>query len=288
MPVDRLIAFAFDVLSLTSILVLLVLGMGVIVSMMGIFNLAHGELVLLGALTVYLVDSFSGLTWLGIIAAPILVGAVGYLLESTVIRRFYARPIAALLGTWALGLVIRELVRVGTGGVSKSVRAPLFGSVNIGGASLSSWRIVIIVATVAVMILSYLFLVRTSLGLRVRATLDNPTLAQASGIATNRVYAGTFAFGAALAGLAGALVVPLQSLYPELGVTFLMRSFLAVMVGGMGSFEAPILGAALIGVPSGILPVYMSAVFSDMLVFVLAIVLMRLRPAGLFRRGRTE
>ncbi|SDY95236.1 amino acid/amide ABC transporter membrane protein 1, HAAT family (TC 3.A.1.4.-) [Modestobacter sp. DSM 44400] len=288
MAVDRLIASAFDVLSLTSILVLLVLGMGVIVSMMGIFNLAHGELVLLGALTVYLVDRASGLAWLGIIAAPILVGAVGYLLERTVIRRFYARPIAALLGTWALGLVIRELVRVGIGGVSKSVRAPLFGSVNIGGASLSSWRIVIIVATVAVMTLSYLFLVRTSLGLKVRATLDNPILAQASGIATNRVYAGTFAFGAALAGLAGALVVPLQSLYPELGVTFLMRSFLAVMVGGMGSFEAPILGAGLIGVPSGILPVYMSAVFSDMLVFVLAIVLMRLRPAGLFRRGRTE
>ncbi len=288
MPVDRLIAFTFDVLSLTSILVLLVLGMGVIVSMMGIFNLAHGELVLLGALTVYLVGRAGVSTWLGILAAPVLVGAIGYLLERTVIRRFYARPIAALLGTWALGLIIRELVRVGIGGVSKSIRAPLFGSVSVGGASLSQWRILIIVATVAVMIVSYLFLVRTSLGLKVRATLDNPILAQASGIATNRVYAGTFAFGAALAGLAGALVVPLQSLYPELGVTFLMRSFLAVMVGGMGSFEAPIFGAGLIGLPSGVLPVYMSAVFSDMLVFALAIALMRLRPSGLFRRGRTE
>ncbi len=287
MSSGQMIGFTFDVLSLTSVLILLVLGMGVIVSMMGIFNLAHGELVLLGALTVYLVDGAGGSTWLGMVAAPLVVGAIGYFLERTIIRRFYARPISALLGTWALGLIIRELVRVGIGGVSKSVRAPLFGSVSIGGASLSLWRIVIIGVTVAVMVLAYVFLVRTSLGLKVRATLDNVTLAQASGIATSRVYAGTFAFGAALAGLAGALVVPLQSLYPELGVTFLMRSFLAVMIGGLGSFEAPILGAGLIGVPSGILPFYMSAVIADMLVFAIAIALMRLRPSGLFRRGRT-
>lgn len=287
MTLEQLIRFTFDVLSLTSILVLLVLGMGVIVSMMGIFNMAHGELVLLGALTVYLVDAAGYSTWLGILAAPLAVGAIGYALERLVIRRFYARPIAALLGTFALGVIIREMVRVGIGGTSKSVRAPLFGSVTIGGASLSAWRIVIVVVTIAVVVFCYFFLLRTSLGLKVRATLDNATLAKASGIATNRVYAGTFAFGAALAGLAGALVVPLQSLYPELGLTFLMRSFLAVMIGGLGSFEAPILGAALIGAPTGVLPFYMSAVVADMLVFTLAIALMRFRPEGLLRaKGR--
>ena len=285
MTLEQLIRFTFDVLSLTSILVLLVLGMGVIVSMMGIFNMAHGELVLLGALTVYLVDVAGLSLWIGMLAAPFVVGAIGYGLEVSVIRRFYARPVAALLGTFALGLIIREMVRVGIGGVSKSVRAPLFGSVDIGGASLSVWRIFIIVVTVAVVVLAYFFLLRTGLGLKVRATLDNATLAKASGIATSRVYAGTFALGAALAGLAGALVVPLQSLYPELGLTFLMRSFLAVMIGGMGSFEAPILGAALIGAPSGILPFYMSGVVADLLVFTLAIALMRFRPAGLLQRG---
>lgn len=281
MTLEQLIRFTFDVLSLTSILVLLVLGMGVIVSMMGIFNMAHGELVLLGALTVYLVDAAGYSTWLGILAAPVVVGAIGYGLERSVIRRFYARPIAALLGTFALGLIIREMVRVGIGGVSKSVRAPLFGSVTIGGASLSVWRIFIVVVTIAVVVVCYFCLLRTGLGLKVRATLNNPALAKASGIATNRVYAGTFAFGAALAGLAGALVVPLQSLYPELGLTFLMRSFLAVMIGGLGSFEGPILGAALIGAPTGVLPFYMSAVVADMLVFTLAIGLMRFRPEGL-------
>lgn len=284
---EELVRTTFDVLSLTSILVLLVLGMGVIVSMMGIFNLAHGELVLLGALTVYLADQAGISTWFGILAAPLIVGAVGLLLERTVIQRFYARPVAALLGTWALGLIIREFVRLGIGGVSKSVRAPLFGTMSIGGASLSLWRVFIVAVTVVVVVAAYVLLRRTSVGLRVRATLDNPALAKASGIRTRRVYAGTFAFGAALAGLAGALVVPLQSIYPELGVTFLMRSFLAVMIGGMGSFESPIVGAALIGVPSGFLPFHISAVFSDVLVFALAITLMRFRPEGLIGGGRT-
>ncbi len=97
MTLEQLVRFTFDVLSLTSILVLLVLGMGVIVSMMGIFNMAHGELVLLGALTVYLVDVAGYSTWLGMLAAPFVVGAISYALEISVIRRFYARPIAALL-----------------------------------------------------------------------------------------------------------------------------------------------------------------------------------------------
>lgn len=287
MSQEQLVRTVFDVLSLTSILVLLVLGMGVIVSMMGVFNLAHGELVLLGALSVYLAQEAGVPTWLGMLAAPVAVGAVGFGLERSVIRRFYARPVAALLGTWALGLIIREVVRVGIGGVSKSVRPPLFGSFVLAGASLSKWRVVIVVVTLAVVAAAYVFLRRSSLGLRVRATLDNPALAKASGIPTRRVYSGTFAFGAALAGLAGALVVPLQSIYPELGVTFLMRSFLAVMIGGMGSFEGPILGAGLIGVPSGVLPFAMSSVFADVLVFALAIALMRFRPEGLLRGART-
>lgn len=284
---EQIVRTAFDVLSLTSILVLLVLGMGVIVSMMGVFNLAHGELVLLGALTVYATEEAGVSPWFGILLAPLTVGIVGIILERTVIRRFYAVPVVALLATWAVGLIIREMVRLAIGGVSRSVRPPVFGSVSIGGVSISSWRAVIIVVTVAVIVAVFLLLRRTSIGLQVRATLDNPALARSSGIATQRVYAGTFAFGAALAGLAGALVVPLQSLYPELGVTFLMRSFLAVMIGGMGSFEAPILGAGLIGVPSGLLPLTISPVFADVAVFAIAIALMRFRPEGLLG-GKTR
>jgi branched-chain amino acid transport system permease protein len=280
--IARLISISFDILSLTSILALLVLGMGVIVSMMRIFNLAHGELVLLGGYTVYVVNRWGASPWIGIILAPIVVGAIGVALERGLIRLFYERPISALLATWGIGVVLRELVRNGLGGLSRSVAAPLSGTLQVGGISFSQWRIVVIVVTLAVMLLASLLLQRTNIGLQVRATLENRTLARASGIRVDAIYAGTFGFGAALAGLAGAMVVPLVSLYAELGTTYLVRSFLAVMVGGIGSFEAPIGGAALIGVSSGALPWFVSPVLADVLVFGIAVALVRFRPHGLF------
>jgi branched-chain amino acid transport system permease protein len=120
----------------------------------------------------------------------------------------------------------------------------------------------------------------------VRASLENPSLARASGISTARLYAMTFAFGAALAGLAGALMVPLFSLYADLGVRFLIQSFLAVMLGGVGTFEGPILGGAIVGGISASLPWLVPPVLADVLVFVIAITIVKLRPQGLLKAGR--
>jgi len=127
---------------------------------------------------------------------------------------------------------------------------------------------------------------RTGLGLRVRAARENPSLARASGLSTTRIYAGTFAFGAGLAGLAGALVVPVFSLSADLGIRFLIQGFLAVMLGGVGSFEGSVAGAALIGVMSAALPWGVAPVLADVLVFLIAVVLVRLWPRGL-TAGRT-
>ena len=135
---------------------------------------------------------------LGMVAAPFVVGAIGFLLERTIIRRFYAAPIVAILGTYALGVIIRESVRGLIGGLYRAVPEPLIGSIDVAGVHLSRWRFAIIVITIVVMIGSYLLLKRTSFGLRVRAALENPALARASGISTNLIYAITFAFGAAL------------------------------------------------------------------------------------------
>jgi branched-chain amino acid transport system permease protein len=127
---------------------------------------------------------------------------------------------------------------------------------------------------------------RTGFGLRVRAALENPSLARASGISTSRVYAATFAFGAALAGLAGALVVPVFSLSADLGIRFLIQGFLAVMLGGVGSFEGSVVGAGVIGIMSAALPWAVAPVLADVLVFVIAVVLVRVWPRGL-TAGRT-
>jgi len=276
----------FEVLSFGAIIVLVVLGLGIIASMMGIFNFAHGEFVLLGAFTTYLVYKQGLPVWLGMLAAPMVLGAIGLVLERTVIRRFYAAPIVAMLGTYALGLVIRETVRGLIGGLYLSIPEPVVGSYVVGGVQLSKWRLMIIIITALVMTVSYLLLTRTAFGLRVRAALENPALARASGISTDTIYAVTFAFGAALAGLAGALVVPIFSLFADLGIRFLIQGFLAVMLGGVGTFEGPVAGAGVIGTLSAALPWAVSPVLADVLVFVIAIVIVKLRPGGLINARR--
>ena len=277
---EFIVRFSFDIVAFTAVMVLIVLGLGVIASMMGIFNFAHGELVMLGAFTVFLAHDAGLNIWVGILAAPLVVGLFGYLLERTIICRFYASPIIAMLGTYAIGLIIREIIRGILGGHYKSVPEPWPGFFVVGGLEFSIWRSVIIVTTLAVIVGSWLLLSRTTLGLRVRGSLENPMLARACGISTKRLYSLTFAFGAALAGLAGALIVPLYQLSADMGLRFLVQGFLSVMLGGVGTFEGPVLGAAAIGALASGLPWVVLPVLADPLVFVIALIIVKLRPQG--------
>ena len=284
---DIAIKLIFDLLAFTSVMVLIVLGLGVIASMMGIFNFAHGEFVLLGAYTMYLVQESGMPAWIGILAAPVVVALSGLLLERLVIRRFYAAPIIAMLGTFAIGLVIREVVRGLLGGHYKSISEPIGGMFSIGGLDFSIWRTVIIFTTLVVIALSWLLLARTNIGLQVRGALENPSLARACGISTTRLYALTFAFGSALAGLAGALIVPLYQLSADIGTRFLVQAFLSVMLGGVGTFEGPVLGAAVVGVMASGLPWVVLPVLADPLVFVIALAIVKFRPQGFITQGRS-
>lgn len=283
---DNAVKLVFDILAFTSVIVLIVLGLGVIASMMGIFNFAHGEFVLLGAYTLFLFQDNGLPVWAGLIAAPIVLALVGLLLERFIIRRFYSAPIIAMLGTFAIGLVIREIVRGLLGGHYKSIEEPLAGAVTVGDLQFSIWRIVIIATTLVVIWASWAFLSKTSMGLRIRGALENPMLARASGISTSRLYALTFAFGSALAGLAGALIVPLYQLSADIGIRFLVQAFLSVMLGGVGTFEGPVLGASVVGIMASGLPWVVPPVLADPLVFVIALVIVKFRPQGFIAQGR--
>jgi len=280
------VKLAFDILAFASVMVLIVMGLGVIASMMGIFNFAHGEFVMLGAYTVFIMQEAGAPGWLGIVMAPLVLAALGLALERLVIRRWYAAPIIAMLGTFAIGLVIREIVRGLLGGHYKSIEEPLSGSFVLGGIEFPWWRTVIILVTLMVIAASWFFLARTSLGLRIRGAIENPMLARTCGISTARIYAFTFAFGAALAGLAGALIVPLYQLSADIGTRFLVQSFLSVMLGGVGSFTGPVLGASAVGVMASGLPWLVMPVLADPLVFVIALTIVRFRPQGLLSQGR--
>ena len=276
-------------------MVLIVSGLAIIASLMGIFNFAHGEFVLLGAYTTYLFQEAGLPVWAGMLVAPFVVGAFGLFLEATIIRRFYNAAIVAMLATYAIGLIVREIVRPLIGGRFWRVTEPIPGLFEIGDMSFSIWRGVIIILTIIIMTGCYLFLAKTNYGLKIRGAMENPALARASGISTTKLYSFTFAFGAALAGLAGALMVPLYLLFADLGLRFLVMAFLSVMLGGVGTFEGPVLGSALIGalVPGfqwlrevPIIVDILSPIFSEVLVFITAIIIVKFKPQGLVKRGR--
>src|SRR4030088_659383 len=168
----NLVVAVFEILSFGAIVILVVLGLGVIASMMGIFNFAQGEFVLLGAYVTYLAYSLGLPVWLGMVAAPFAVGALGFVLERLIVRRFYAAPIVAMLGTYALGLIIREIVRGLIGGLYLSVPEPIGGSLTIGSMHFAAWRLTIIVITALVMAGSYLLLARTAVGLLICGSVE--------------------------------------------------------------------------------------------------------------------
>jgi branched-chain amino acid transport system permease protein len=283
---DTAVNAIFEILSFSAIMVLVVVGLGIVASMMGIFNFAHGEFVLLGAYFTYLFHNQGVPIALAMVLAPLAVAVIGLMVERMVIRWLYARPLIAMLGTYALGVVIRETVRGLLGGLYQNVPAPLSGSFMVAGIAFAQWRVAIMVITILVIAASGVLLTMTSFGLRVRASLENPALARASGISTGAVYAATFTFGVALAGLAGALVVPIFSLFADLGLRFLIQAFLAVMLGGVGTFAGPLIGAGVIGTLSSALPWAIPPVLADVMVYLIAIALMKVLPAGIMRAGR--
>ena len=292
---NEIIKLVFDILSFSCIMVLVVGGLAIIASLMGIFNFAHGEFVLLGAYTVFVFRETGLPVWSGMIAAPLVVGAFGVFLEVTIIRRFYKEGIAAMLATYAIAVIIRETVRGLISGRFLKIEEPIPGQFQMGDMNFSIWRAVIIILTILIMLACYLFLTRTNYGLKIRGAMENPSLARACGISTTQLYSYTFVFGSALAGLAGALIVPLYALFAELGLRFLVMAFLSVMLGGIGTFEGPVLGSAMIG---AMVPGYqwlreipfivdiLSPVFAEILVFVTAIILVAFRPQGLFHKSR--
>ena len=182
--------------------------------------------------------------------------------------------------------MIRETVRGLLGGHYETVAEPIGGAFSIGGISFSIWRSFIIVATAVVLTASWWMLARTPFGLRIRGALENPMLARACGISTARLYGLTFAFGSALAGLAGALIVPLYQLSADIGIRFLVQGFLSVMLGGVGSFQGPVLGAGTVGVMASGLPWVVPPVLADPLVFLVALIIVKFRPQGFLAAGR--
>lgn len=267
---------------LASSLALVALGLAIIFGLLGIINLAHGELFIIGGYTSFTALAVTGNMWVGILLAPLVVAAVGFLLDRGLLRHLYERPLDTLVVTWGLSIVLREVLKLIYGPASKNLPSPITGQVTLIGVAYPAYRLFVIVASVVVLLATLWLFARTTFGWKVRAVVQNRAMAESMGINSKRIDAAVFAVGAALAGIAGALLTPMLSLQPDVGLFYLARAFLVVIVGGVGSLLGTVGGAGLIGGGEALISHFTRPILAQSLLFIFAIVLIRFRPQGLF------
>ena len=279
-------------LSIASILLLVSLGLAIIYGVMGVINLAHGDFLMLGAYAVWFMESVFGIGLLPcLILVFFIVGAVGWLVERTLIRHLYGRPLDTILATWGVGIILQQGIRLGAGAQLRYVKMPdhLVNPVHIFGVDISAYRMLIFAVTIILVAITYLLIFRTSFGIRLRAVMQSAEIARCFGINNARIYSLTFAYGAGLAGLAGALVSPLKSVSPDMGTNYVVDAFLVVVSGGVQSLFGTVASAGIIGEMSGGFAYLWNDTLARALLFFLVVVLIRFRPQGLFvmqlRRG---
>lgn len=270
------------------ILMLVALGLAIVFGLMNVINLAHGEFLMLGAYVV-LAAAKAGLPfWAGVLLAPVAVGLVGLLAEQVLIRHTYTRLLDTILATWGLSMVLRQTVVILYGPGSYSVSAPDLGAVLVSGSPYPVYRLVVMAISLCAIAGTFALFFRTRFGLAARAVIANRSMASCLGIDTRSLDRWTFTVGAGLAGLAGATVAPLIAIDPQAGLGWLVPAFLAILVGGLGSIAGPLAGAAGVGGLDSLTAAVTSPVWAQLVVFAAAILVIRLRPAGLLARARRE
>jgi urea transport system permease protein len=297
----RLFAHAQNViygLSLGSVLLLAAIGLAITFGVMGVINMAHGEMVMLGAYATYIVQQVLRAYapgWMDVslfIAIPVaflLTGLAGILIERSIIRFLYGRPLETLLATFGLSLVLQQAVRTAFGANNRDVATPPFmaGSVDFAGLTLTSGRLWIIVFAILVFVLLQLVLRATPFGLRMRAVTQNRRMASAMGIDTNRVDALAFGLGSGIAGIAGVALSQIDNVSPNLGQGYIIDSFMVVVFGGVGNLWGTLVAALTLGVANKFLEPFIGAVLGKIALLVFIILFIQKRPRGMFAlKGR--
>lgn len=291
---------AFNALSVSSILLLVALGLAFTFGLMGVINMAHGEFIMLGAYTAYvfqilfsriLEGANTGLYFVAALPAAFLVTALlGYLLEKSLIQFLYTRPLDTLMATWGVSLILQQVARDIFGAPNVQVVSPawLNGGVAVAGALLPYKRLFIIALAGLCLLGIYLYLYHAAGGRRVRTVMQNRSVAAALGIDTRRVDAYTFALGSGIAGVAGCALALLGPIGPALGTYYIIDAFMVVILGGVGQLVGALAGAGVIGTFNTLFEFGSTASLGKVLVFALVIVFLQWKPSGLLAlRART-
>jgi urea transport system permease protein len=285
-------------ISLGSVLLLAAIGLSITFGTMGIINMAHGEMVMIGAYTTFVVQEvirthapglFGASLFIALPLAFLIAGVIGVAIERLVIRFLYGRPLETLLATWGLSLMLQQAVRTIFGPSNREVGTPdwMSGAAQIGGLSLTYNRIAIVVFAFAVFAALLLILRFTTLGLYMRAVTQNRRMAGSVGIRTNRVDALAFGLGSGIAGIAGVALSQIDNVSPNLGQGYIIDSFLVVVFGGVGNLWGTLVGAMTLGIANKLLEPYAGAVLGKILLLAAIILFIQRRPRGLFAlKGR--
>ncbi len=297
--IGELLGQAFSGLSLGSILLLAALGLAITFGLLGVINMAHGEMLMLGAYSTYMVQVLfqrfapEALALYPLVALPVaffVTAAIGMALERTVIRHLYGRPLETLLATWGISLILIQLVRVIFGAQNVEVANPywLSGGIQVlPNLVLPYNRIVIIGFALFVVVLTWLLLNKTRLGLNVRAVTQNRNMAACCGVPTGRVDMLAFGLGSGIAGLGGVALSQIGNVGPDLGQSYIIDSFLVVVLGGVGQLAGSVMAAFGLGIANKILEPQIGAVLGKILILALIILFIQKRPQGLFAlKGR--
>ncbi len=297
--IGELLGQAFSGLSLGSILLLAALGLAITFGLLGVINMAHGEMLMLGAYTTYMVQVLmarlapEALAFYPLVALPVaffVTAAIGMALERTVIRHLYGRPLETLLATWGISLILIQLVRVLFGAQNVEVANPgwLSGGLQVlPNLVLPYNRMVIIGFALFVVLLTWLLLNKTRLGLNVRAVTQNRNMAACCGVPTGRIDMMAFGLGSGIAGLGGVALSQIGNVGPDLGQGYIIDSFLVVVLGGVGQLAGSIFAAFGLGIANKILEPQIGAVLGKILILALIILFIQKRPQGLFAlKGR--
>jgi urea transport system permease protein len=295
------VANLFQGISLGSILLLAAIGLAITFGVMGVINMAHGEMIMIGAYVAYVVQQFfrtylppgviDGYLIVAVPVAFLFAGALGVILERCLIRFLYGRPLETLLATWGVSLILQQAVRSVFGSPNKEVSNPSWmtgGFDPIGGFTVTWNRIYIIIFCFVVLGVLALILNRTRFGLYMRAVTQNRDMARAMGIRTARVDALTFGLGSGIAGMAGVALSQIGNVSPNLGTIYIVDSFLVVVFGGVGNLMGTLIGALSLGIVNKVLEPFAGAILGKIVVLVAIILFIQRRPRGLFAlKGRT-
>ena len=292
-----MIEVVFIGLSLASVLLLVALGLAITYGAMGVINMAHGEMVMLGAYTTVMTGLYLHLNILAAIPLAFAVTAlVGYAIERIVVRRLYGRLLDTLLATWGVAILIKQAVRLelgfpffgrhipGLGAGLQNVTVPdaLTGVITLGSVQINAFRSFILGVTLILTVITWVLMYRTSIGIQVRAIMRNAPMAAACGIDVDRINALTFAYGSGLAGVAGVLISGFKTVFPDMGTPMVVDAFLVVVVGGLGSLVGSVFSAGLLGQLDGVTAYLSNDIIARAVVFAFVILVIMTRPRGLF------